>query len=684
MRNVIAFARAALLVALGLVSRPALADLPITGDLTFDRLIDIRDFNLLHGHLLGTTTLSPTQLAAADIDHDGVVTRADLIRGMRAYGRYVHFEVPPFDPYEPGRPVVQKAMPAFGPAGTIVTLIGSGFGLTPSDNVVRFAGVPVSVHSASATSVTFQMPDGAESGSVTIEVGGLESCGVPFLVGSEPPLCNPGAALAPADIGLVLPSEAVAPGTRITIPIAVDTGDHDVVGVDLRVTFDPTVLRAVEMEMSASVRYGRDFYRCIDNTTGVVAAAFGVNRTPAGRPLEAAELVFDVVGQSGRVGVVGGRLNAFVDLARTGSIGSGAPRFLASSQSFVHVSDGSYSELVRLLPRPLVDSTASVLSDGRVLIAGGRSERGRVVRDACFFDPATGEVTPSAHSMIHARRAHTATVLPDGRVVLAGGVGSSGVLDTVEIFDPATGRFRVHSERLSEARAEHATALLADGRVAWFGGRGTSTTLASVEIFDPSTDTIYSLPAPLVLARRGASVVSLSPVRLLVSGGEDARGRDIHLRDSEIYEIDAGRSSLIGQGTGSRAGMGHRYTQLLSSRAVVVTGEAEVAHFDPDEGEYDDFNDVLQEWRTGHFAVPIAGDRVLVGGGFSAFEGILRSTEIVTVQRRSGLVVTVAGPRLLVPRAEAAAVSLPDGRVVVAGGTGWNGEAVGVLEVLRP
>ena len=60
-------------------------------------------------------------------------------------------------------------------------------------------------------------------------------------------------------------------------------------------------------------------------------------------------------------------------------------------------------------------TTATVLADGRVLLAG--------VKRAELYDPRTGTWTPIG-PMIEERYGHTATLLPDGRVLIGGGVHS--------------------------------------------------------------------------------------------------------------------------------------------------------------------------------------------------------------------------------------------------------------------
>ena len=111
---------------------------------------------------------------------------------------------------------------------------------------------------------------------------------------------------------------------------------------------------------------------------------------------------------------------------------------------------------------------AVALPDGRALVAGGASTgdgESVPLASAELYDPQTNLWTPAA-PMSRPRQGATATVLPDGRVLVAGGTVKAGYWDTAsaELYDPATNRWSPAAD-MGYARMFHAAVAHSDGRV---------------------------------------------------------------------------------------------------------------------------------------------------------------------------------------------------------------------------
>jgi hypothetical protein len=115
--------------------------------------------------------------------------------------------------------------------------------------------------------------------------------------------------------------------------------------------------------------------------------------------------------------------------------------------------------------------TLTRLLDGRVLIAGGQElvEPYDLVSQAEIYDPETTTLTAAGY-MNEPRWWHVATLLSDGNVMLVGGRGDSPAgFDSAEIFDPSTGGFLPVTSTMSQPRVAATAVTLNDGRVLVFG-----------------------------------------------------------------------------------------------------------------------------------------------------------------------------------------------------------------------
>ena len=205
--------------------------------------------------------------------------------------------------------------------------------------------------------------------------------------------------------------------------------------------------------------------------------------------------------------------------------------------------------------RPMMQPTATLLADGRVLVVGEREPIAEI------YDPVTGTFSQTG-PMSGPHEDFTATRLADGRVVIIGGWATNGTVvdglfypseparlgSIAEVFDPATNAFTQHGP-MQTPRVHHFAIALADGRVLIGGGTaslvaepgpgGTVDPVAlRAEIFDPATGA-FTATGSLRTPRFGAGAVLLRDGRVLVVGTAPllGRGTTADLLDAASLEV---------------------------------------------------------------------------------------------------------------------------------------------------
>jgi hypothetical protein len=219
--------------------------------------------------------------------------------------------------------------------------------------------------------------------------------------------------------------------------------------------------------------------------------------------------------------------------------------------------------------------TATLLPNGKVLIAGGSTNNGTTSNTAQLYDSASGTYN-STGNMTVSRDFHTATFLTSGpnagKVLIAGGRTNSGkgytYLSTAELYDPATGIFTAVSSLMTAARYGHtATAITAGaniGLVLIAGGANTAA-LSTAELYDPVAGTFSPASSSMATARQyfTATVISTG---VLAVGGINSTGQ---VASAEQYQ-----GAFVASDTMRSARDAHTATLLSNGSVLIVGGQA--------------------------------------------------------------------------------------------------------------
>ena len=169
--------------------------------------------------------------------------------------------------------------------------------------------------------------------------------------------------------------------------------------------------------------------------------------------------------------------------------------------------------------------TATLLQNGKVLVAGGCCAASGAPASAELYDPSTGTWSGTGN-LVAGRFWHTATLLRNGKVLVAGGLlyapATMGqIKGSAELYDSVTGAWSATGE-LNNDRAQHTATLLPDGRVLVASGESPyddyGGTPGTAEIYDPITAR-WSDTGNLGAIRNGHTATLLPGGKVLVVGG---------------------------------------------------------------------------------------------------------------------------------------------------------------------
>jgi N-acetylneuraminic acid mutarotase len=332
--------------------------------------------------------------------------------------------------------------------------------------------------------------------------------------------------------------------------------------------------------------------------------------------------------------------------------------------------------------------TATLLSDGKVLVAGGANDASGALASAELYDPGSGSWTATG-KMPTPRQGHTATLLPDGKVLVAGGTGSNNgtgsnsALASAELYDPRSGSWTATGSMVTP-RQFHTATLLPDGRVLVAGGTGNNVTgkpLASAELYDPSSGSWTAtgrMPTPRMLH----TATLLPDGNVLVAGGLDnnsASGKP-PLASAELYHPVSG--SWTATGTMATPRSDFTATLLPDGKVLVAGGlhsgalAAAAELYDPGNGSWTATGNMPTP-RADHTATLLPDGKVLVSGGSDSNGPLAAAAELYDPGNGSW----AATASMVNSRVGHTATLLPDGKVLVAGGFATEPTEPAVLAV---
>lgn len=274
--------------------------------------------------------------------------------------------------------------------------------------------------------------------------------------------------------------------------------------------------------------------------------------------------------------------------------------------------------------------SATLLNNGKVLIAGGSNSTSGALSSAELYDPITGAFSDTGS--LSCACGYDATLLPNGTVLFTGGFNGTNAVATSELYNPTSGTF-ASTGNLNVARAGPSSTLLGNGKVLVAGGvyyTGVSPNqvahyLASAELYDPSTGT-FALTGSLNTARSSQTASVLGNGDVLLAGGQNDGANGGYLASAELYNPSKGIFTVTGSLNTPR--ILHTAHLLSTGEVLIVAGNhfgsiASAELYNPTSGKFSNTAS-LNTPRQAHASALLTNGQVLAVGGYESQLGSKR------------------------------------------------------------
>jgi hypothetical protein len=605
-------------------------------------------------------------------------------------------------------PSLTSMTPTSGPAGSQITLNGTGFGTT-APSQVTFLGnnnfVPTII-SWSDTQVQLAIPS-----TVQPESGHLQ-----FFTSTGVEVDSP-----TFTVTVALNVTAMTPATgQVGTPITITGSGFGSSQSSSTVTFNgasATISTWSDTSITAPVPVGATTGPVLVTVNGIASNSlnFTVSFPPptitalspvqgvVGTHVTIAGTNFGATQGSGSVtiGGIDAPITSWSDTQIVATVATGATTGNVKVQQGGILSGGiQFTVQSFTLNASRYQHSATLLNDGTVLIAGGincpAAGGCTYLASAEIYDPANKLFTNTGS--LAAPRSAPAVLLQNGKVLIAGGyecdsAGNCASLSSAEIYDPTSHTF-APAANMTSARNGHTMTLLHNGQVLIAGGEtcvsaASCTALNTAELYDPIQG-LFTPTGSLSAQRYNASATALNSGLILIAGGFDGTS---YPAMAELYDPAAGTfsaaSNLIfprSNATATLLNDGHVLVAggntCSSSSCPAITSEVYI----PGAGfNYASFTGNLGSMnfaRLGDTATLLTNGQVLLAGGYDSCGSTCTSGATTETYDPSAFAFTT-GTSMATARSGHSATLLGGGSVVLIGGIN-NGSTLSTTDSYQP